>query len=387
MNIKMAKELNILLLGQTGVGKSTMINFLVNLCTYSSFDDALGKPVKFVIPTSFKVYPKGIKGHEIKLGDPDENEDLTKLTQSHTQKPKIYKISHSDFILNIIDVPGIGDTRGTLIDEYNTKIILDTVALFEKLHGICILLHSDRDKLDLMYIYCMNELLLHLHNEAAPNILFIFTHATRCDFTPGDANEVLTDYLKELKDKKGIVINNEEENLFSIDSESFRYLAAYNQVPEYQNMESNQYRSSWEQSLKAFQAIYKRIISVNPHSVINTLSINEARAMIISLMGPLATVTALIEDNYAHYEQNIDDIIKKLTNNLLITDYTIELNKLDYPKTVCTAKKCISVEKSTDGNFVTFYKQICHARCYLKNVPLEHFPEPALKDCAAMRRE
>ena len=48
-----AEEINILLLGQTGVGKSTFINGLVNYLCHDKLDEAVYHPLQSCISSSF----------------------------------------------------------------------------------------------------------------------------------------------------------------------------------------------------------------------------------------------------------------------------------------------------------------------------------------------
>uniref|UniRef100_A0A914QZJ8 DUF8206 domain-containing protein n=1 Tax=Panagrolaimus davidi TaxID=227884 RepID=A0A914QZJ8_9BILA len=122
-----------------------------------------------------------------------------------------------------------------------------------------------------------------------------------------------------------------------------------------------------------------------PHDTMETLSINEARAVILMLLQPLATITALIQANAANYTDNFDQVVNQLQQNLAVSDFDIQLEELARPRTVCTGKKCITVEKLANTNrYVPYYKQICHSTCYLENVPIKRYPEPALAHCNAM---
>jgi len=377
------RKYNILVLGQSGVGKSTWINSMANYFSYENFDAALGQPPKCIVPTSFNIFDAIGNSHLISIGKPNENENTVNIAASTTQRPQVYHFKHPDCEVNIIDVPGIGDHRGVDMDNTNVKAILDTVSLFDELHAICILIKATDTILNTQFKYCLNELLMHLHKEAIPNVAFVFTNSIAAGFRPGSAFTVLREYLKELKDTKNIEIPLDRERVYCIDNEAFRFQCAYHQVPEFQNEDSSPYKNAWDKSQKAVRILFKRMRHVIPHNVVHTLSINQARAIILSLMQPLAIITSLIQANISNYQHNFDDIVDLLTKNLMISECDVELEELERPRTVCTATKCITVEV-INGRHETFYRQICHDDCFLEEIALKKFPEEGLRNCAAM---
>ena len=84
------RTINIVLLGETGVGKSTWINGFINYLRHDSLDDALRRAPADddLIPTSFSVYDKGGELRDVKYGL-DSNEVPT-AGESATQLPRTY---------------------------------------------------------------------------------------------------------------------------------------------------------------------------------------------------------------------------------------------------------------------------------------------------------
>jgi hypothetical protein len=171
-------ELNILILGETGVGKSTFINAFINYLSFETLDDAMKEEkLNSMIPCSFAMQyvdkddPNGkFIEKDIKVGSSTTEHDGV-AGQSATQKTTVYPMLLGGTIVRLIDTPGIGDTRGVDQDKENMANILSTLSCFGELHGILILLKPNNSRLNLMFRFCVKELLTHLHRDAARNMV------------------------------------------------------------------------------------------------------------------------------------------------------------------------------------------------------------------------
>jgi len=225
--------INILVLGETGVGKSTFINAFVNYLTFESLDDALkSDELHWVIPCSFSTQvmdrsrPDGkIVQHKITVGERDDEHDGSK-GDSATQQTSVYPINIGSKTIRLIDTPGIGDTRGVQFDKKNMADILATLNSYEELHGILILLKSNNARLTIVFEFCVKELLTHLHRTAVNNIAFGFTNTRISNYTPGDTFGPLETLLAQ---QPNVQLSLSMQTSYCFDSESFRYLAAYKQ--------------------------------------------------------------------------------------------------------------------------------------------------------------
>src|SRR5262249_31585677 len=148
--------------------------------------------------------------------------------------------------MRLIDTPGIGDTRGASQDKENMADILSVLRSYQNIHGILILLKPNDQKLDLMFKFCVQELLTHLHRDAAKNIAFGFTNTRGTNYLPGDTFDPLRELLRRFED---VQISLRKRNVYCFDSESFRYLAAHKQHNQsLGHLDEN--RASWNYSVK-----------------------------------------------------------------------------------------------------------------------------------------
>jgi GTP-binding protein EngB required for normal cell division len=391
------KTLNILVLGETGVGKSTWINGIANYMSFDTLDSAMAAPKPIcLIPSKFKFYITALKGVDVTLdrshGKNDENEVLSSDGQSATQEPKTYQFETPKFIINIIDTPGIGDVRGFEQDKENTRKILNAISNYKELHAICFLIKANEPKLTLNFGYCISELLLQLHKNAVDNIYFFFTNSRAAFYSPGDSLNPLKQFLSNLENDQNLKIPLDmNKNIGCTDNEAFRLVCAHSNGVKFPENEVKMYAESWEKSAAATNKFLEFADSRPPHNVDDTITINKARTVIYHLSKPLADVNEMIESNIKIINDrkrdlnNTKDDLWELGKKLTITRIGWEVKPLPYPKTVCTELKCTEREtiQNTNQNR-TIYKTICHDHCYLTNVDVEKVPEYHLQGCAAM---
>jgi hypothetical protein len=70
-------------------------------------------------------------------------------------------------------------------DELNFKNIMWSISSYKHLNGILILVKPNSARLTVAFKYCINELLKHLHKDAARNIVFCFTNSSGTNYEEG----------------------------------------------------------------------------------------------------------------------------------------------------------------------------------------------------------
>ncbi|GAB1309980.1 hypothetical protein MFIFM68171_00190 [Madurella fahalii] len=268
------QEINVLILGETGVGKSTWIDAFVNYLTYDTFEEAMesGNP-EYVVPFSFSYQLMDESGHF-----------------------KQYDIE-----------------VGSSPHEKNGP---------------------DNCRLGIMFRFCITELMSHLHRDAVNNICFGFTNTRGSNYSPGDTYNPLRKLLEEYKDAS---ISLSHHNTYCFDSESFRFLAALSET-KMQLPGVTDFKESWDRSVKESKRLLEHWGTLQGHKVKSTLSLNKARNLILAIEEPLAQVERAAEMTIEENKKHVEDLRQsqktreELQSKLYIETITVENFMLPKPR-------------------------------------------------------
>ena len=323
---------------------------MANYLTYATMEEAACENLKYLIPASFTMTDGKYGEHFISTGTCDN--EVQEVGASATQYPKTYSISTRHANIRIIDTPGIGDTRGVEKDKENFQNIMAHIARFDVLHGICILLKPDVTRLGIMFKYCIKELLANLHVSASKNIVFCFTNARCTNYGPGDTRTG----LKRILQDNNIEIGLNEETIFCVDNEAFRYLAATKQGVDFSEAKLST-SQSWKKSAKEISRMIQQFDTLEPHAVKNTLSINDVRRVLTAFSRPLTTVTTAIDTAIDMVLEELNRCTtgsEELPEPLTKPKLTAVAKVLESTPYVCTTNNCVRIEGSRDFLKETF---------------------------------
>ncbi|UJR20042.1 hypothetical protein I4U23_023176 [Adineta vaga] len=377
-------EINVLLLGPTGIGKSTFINGLANYICYDTLNEAVNDELQAVIPSSFSYNDDAGIDRTIRIGDANEHESFNDDGHSCTQLCRSFVFPVGKRNLRIIDAPGIGDTRGLDQDAKNFHEILTYISQYEHLNAVCILLRPNEERLNILFRFCVNELLRHLHKSASENIIFVFTNARSTFFKPGGTSKLLRKLLEEHLTERDVSVPFSATNTFLLDNEPFRYLALRQSGFQLDQEQTSSYEKSWDHTVKEYAKLMNYIVTRPLHAVSNTVSLNEAEQLIRKLARPIAETAKLIEQNIQLAQQHKDDVLK---NPQMIEQglpqNNVQIKHLKYPRTVCVNEKCCRSIIVNNEKKIEYISQ-CHEHCYLKGVVQETIRDQRIRDCEIM---
>ncbi len=161
-NLQKSNDLNILVLGETGSGKSTFINTITNF-----FRGGQLNHLKIAIPTRFHRATEEFRSNE---------SDLRNVSSSKTDSCSVYRFTHGGINYNFIDTPGLADTRGPAQDEKNLAKILDFASQLGNIVAIVIVINGTTPRLTVNIKTVLTQFRGSLPDVLLNNIIVVFTN-------------------------------------------------------------------------------------------------------------------------------------------------------------------------------------------------------------------
>ena len=154
------KEYKLLLVGETGSGKTSFLNLICNTAVIqSNFDYKLD---------SFQDF------NDIQL----ENA-ASQPMQSKTSGAKLYKAKLCGLSLGIIDTPGFGDSRGIEQDKENIQKVISCIKEEKYINCVCLVINGrlSRNTADLKYV--LTQIASILPRAISNNLIVVFTNTAK----------------------------------------------------------------------------------------------------------------------------------------------------------------------------------------------------------------
>lgn len=347
------EEINILFLGETGVGKSTLINALSTYLRFSTLSDAEAAGGFFPVPATFTVTdPTTYRRRTISTGF-DVNEVNNEEGESVTLSPTAYVLDLENIRVNLIDTPGVKSTHGSSQDNINACTVLTFVSVYEKIDLICVVVKPNEARLTENFKNCLSEILRNLQNSARNNVVFCVTFSKVSNYGPGDTYGVLGKFCSK---HLGLELN--RQNVFCFENETIRYLAEVMRDDE----QRWSVELSWRKSMETTERLLKLAVEVEPHQVIDTLSLNNAQRVIVSLCQPVVQTAKCVAVNVHELKSAREKIAYCESSDLTGGRVEIVLRRFRfvqrrYSATVCTSGECCTIYKGIR------YERVCHEHC------------------------
>ena len=251
---------NIMIIGETGVGKSTWIHSLLNYLEEVQIDEN----VRYLL---FDEKRKQ-KEYEIKYGKKSAGSSVT-------DEPEIYDIAPTKLYnnpLRLIDTTGFGDTRGIEFDNRITKDILNLLetSKIDNIKAICLILKATETRAHDRFKYIMKKIFSMFGEDVKYNFIFIFN------------------FIYSSKDIPIINVLKNQNLLF------FKIFGDISNLPKFYfnnkaNFDSNRYfyDNAYENNIKNFENFFNYLSNLKPISLENTKKIisgrNEMRNQLIEI--------------------------------------------------------------------------------------------------------
>ena len=261
----------ILLLGETGAGKSTVINMIANYFLGGSITN-----IKVVIPTKhYNITERAFQKHS--------ESNLHDSTKSQTSQCSHYSFRNKqdgrEFTL--IDTPGLSDTNGVEKDEENLQLIMEAAEKADGLSALVVVVNGTTPRLTTNMKNVFERLKGTLPDVFFENIILILTNCL-----PHTKNFNVKKFKAEVVEPRKIF--HMQNSAFSIDM---------NSLGDDGDEDSEFYlKQDWNYSMTTIESLITEIKSMKKISTSAFKEMREARNTIMAGLSSLLTDLKTIQD-------------------------------------------------------------------------------------------
>lgn len=350
------REMNVVVVGMTGSGKSTFMNTFHN---YFSERDI--HTISAIIPTQYypmeeRLLPNGgVLTHTERAGDfmGSQTDGCTAYTY-----PIRYRDPHGSGLLpssfNLYDTPGFGDTRGIEQDKENLLKILGAMSKFGTISGIIVVINGREARLHTVIKASLETLKGNIPDRLRDNVIVVFTNCNR--ITRNFQMASLYEYFTPSEDK-----------VFYMDNSAFGSDPS-SRVEE----EMNQVLTDWANSIRTCSKIHQCLTQMDALPAADIEIILEARDRM---------------RGYMHEALGDFGNVQKVAKELENLQRLIQQQKVDrQTASNYTATVMVEVPEEVPANqnstICMSCSHMCHEPCYLNEIPDKG--STAFRGCACM---
>ena len=340
---EMQSSTNILVVGETGHGKSTWINALINYLQGIQLEEK----IRYNLFNEKKMQ----EDYQKKNGKKVEGASVTDF-------PNVYNIDPGSLYTNpirIVDTAGYGDTRNDAKNSFDEKITSDIKEFLESstintINAICLIMKAQENRLHRRIIYVLEKLFYLFGNDVMRNIIIIFTHASSGEIK---ALEVLNSSNSPFRKYLGSV---DQYKYFAFDSKVY-----FTEI----NSDNKIYlEAQYKNVVKNFSQFFSYIFGLQSISLESTKRVIRDR---MHIKNNILNLTSSLSETMVKIKSSVynENVLMNLKNDLKEKENSpIPLE--EYEDTI-TESEVIDETFSCEQGWYVLYcdtcKKVCHNKC------------------------